>query len=190
MELSWHSPPTHPCVYFPVLPWAAERCRHHAGCQPLFHLWSLLAFCPSPRERQRLNQFFISMEVIPVLPHGKVPPVCVEDQPVEMRALPRNLCVVMMPLDFVMLQVCRAEEEIRGIIMSPEEQRHNFCCEYAALIPAHWGKGHGVELNAEEVVIALLIRACKGSLPAAGGLPCHGEAWLGDRSSSWFSLCF
>lgn len=74
--------------------------------------------------------------------------------------------------------------------MSPEEQRHNFCCEYTALIPAHWGKGHGVELNAEEVVIALLIRACKGSLPAAGGLPCHGEAWLGDRSSSWFSLCF
>lgn len=74
--------------------------------------------------------------------------------------------------------------------MSPEEQRHNFCCEYTALIPAHWGKGHGVELNAEEVVIALLIRACKGSLPAAGGLPCHGEAWLGNRSSSWFSLCF
>lgn len=42
------------------------------------------------------------MEVIPVLHHGKVPPAHVEDQLVEMRALPRNLCVVMMLLDFVM----------------------------------------------------------------------------------------
>lgn len=42
------------------------------------------------------------MEVIPVLHHGEVPPACVEDQLVEMRALPRNLCVVMMLLDFVM----------------------------------------------------------------------------------------
>lgn len=102
VELSWHSPPTNPCVYFPVLPWAAECCRHHAGCQLPFHLWSLLAFCPSPREILRLNQFLISMEVIPVLHHGEVPPACVEDQLVEMRALPRNLCVVMMLLDFVM----------------------------------------------------------------------------------------